>query len=127
MISYFLTINTFSAQLLFRRSFFTRVTNYLEHVLFRSRCFIRTAALSEEELFRSTYFFKTATFSDSSAQPISWHFTWKDFPLISIHSFKYAIVRSHFEIPQSFIAQNSKQSIKFQYRVCYKCDFLGSR
>ena len=30
-----------------------------------------------------------------------------------MHSFKYSMVRSDFEIPQSFIAENSKQRINF--------------
>ena len=37
LISFFLKINTFSAQLLFRGSFLSRISNYSEHVLFRRR------------------------------------------------------------------------------------------
>ena len=56
LISYFLKINTFSAQLLFRKSFFSRISNYLEHVLFRS------SAYSEQLLFRGRYFLKKSLF-----------------------------------------------------------------
>ena len=40
-------------------------------------------------------------------------YTWKEFLLTSIHSFKYSMVRSDFEIPQSFIVENNKQRINF--------------
>ena len=41
------------------------------------------------------------------------NYTSKDFPLTSIHSIKHSMVRSDFEIPQSFIVGNSKQRINF--------------
>ena len=40
--SYFLKINTFSAQRLFRRRLLSRKSNYSEHALFRGRCFFWT-------------------------------------------------------------------------------------
>ena len=40
-------------------------------------------------------------------------YAWRKFPLTSIHSFKYSMVRSDSEIPQSFIIENCKQRIYF--------------
>ena len=41
-------INTFSAQLLFRRSLLSKINNYSEYVLFRSKYFCQTVTFSEE-------------------------------------------------------------------------------
>ena len=114
LISYFLKINTFSAQLLSRRSFFSRISNYSEYVLFRSRYLFWTPTFSQEEP-RSRYFLKTVTFSEKLVLRKQFHriYTSKSFPLTSIHSFKYSMVRSDFEIPQPFIVENSKQRINF--------------
>ena len=38
-------------------------------------------------------------------------YTWKDYTWTNIHSFKYSMVRSYLEIPQSFIFEKSKQLI----------------
>ena len=38
-------------------------------------------------------------------------YTWKDFPLTIIYSFKYSMIYSDFQIPQFFIAKFSKQCI----------------
>ena len=40
-------------------------------------------------------------------------YTWKNFPLTSIHSFDYTLIWFGFELPQSFIVKNSKQCINF--------------
>ena len=61
-VSYFLKINTFSAQLLLRRSYFFRKSNYSEHVIFRSRCLFRTATFSEEQLFQEHVFLENSYF-----------------------------------------------------------------
>ena len=79
----------------------------------------------EAVLVLSSYFFRRGTFLGAR---ISWkmslflivlcnqfhsNYTSKDFPLTSIHSIKHSMVRSDFEIPQSFIVGNSKQRINF--------------
>ena len=99
LISYFFKINTFSAQLLSRRDFFFRISNYSEHVLFR-----------KQVLLPNSHFFRRSTFL---AAAISWKqslfvivlrnqfhsiYTWKDFPLTSIHSFKRIMIWSDLEI-----------------------------
>ena len=101
LISYFLKINNFSAQVLFQRSFFSRVSNYLEY---------QSMQYLEAVLILNSYFFRGGTFLGAS---ISWKkslflivlrnqfhsiYTWKDFPLTSIHSFKHSTVGSDFEI-----------------------------
>ena len=55
-----LKINTFSVELLLRRSYFFRISKFSINLLFRSKYFFRAAA--EEKLFRSKYFWKTVTF-----------------------------------------------------------------
>ena len=62
LISYFLKINTFSAQLLFRKSFFSRISNYLEHVLFRRSAYSEQLLLQRRNLFRGRYFLKKSLF-----------------------------------------------------------------
>ena len=65
--SFFLNINSFSAQLLFQRSFFSRISNYSEYVLFQSRYFFRTVTISEKELFwEQVFLLKKSLFSDNS-------------------------------------------------------------
>ena len=64
LISYFLKINTFSAELPFRRSVPSRISNYSENALFRSRHFFRT--FQKKNFFRRRYFLKRVTFYDSS-------------------------------------------------------------
>ena len=79
----------------------------------------------EAVLVLSSYFFRRGTFLGAG---ISWkmslflivlcnqfhsNYTSKDFPLTSIHSIKHSLVRSDFEIPQSFIVGNSKQRMNF--------------
>ena len=66
LISYFLKINTFSAQLLFRRNFFSRISNYSEYVFFRSCAYSGQLLYEKRNLFRGRYLYKNVTFSDSS-------------------------------------------------------------
>ena len=92
LISYFLKIMNFSAQLLFWRSFFFRIKNYSEHLLFRSGYFFRTATFSGEELFlRADISWKQSLFLIVLRNQFHSIYTWKGFPLVSIHSLKYAI------------------------------------
>ena len=67
LIRYILNINTFSAQLLFRKSFFSKISNYSEYLLFRSRHLLWTPPFFQKRnLFRSRYFLKKVTSSDGS-------------------------------------------------------------
>ena len=66
----------------------------------------------------NSHFFRRKTFLGAN---ISWElvlcnqpcsiYTWKDFPLTIIYSFKYSMIYSDFQIPQFFIAKISKQCI----------------
>ena len=62
LISYFLKINTFSAQLLFRKSFFSRISNYSEHVLFRRSACSEQLLLQKRNFFRGRYLSKKSLF-----------------------------------------------------------------
>ena len=85
-------INTFSAQLPFRRSLFSKINNYSEYVLFRSKYFCQTVTFSEEKLYQKQLFldknhFLLIVLHD---QFHSIH-TLKNFSLISIHYFQYMV------------------------------------
>ena len=67
LISYFLKINTFSAQLLFWRSFFFRISNYPECVLFRSGAYSEQLLFQKRNLFSGRYILQKVTFSNGSA------------------------------------------------------------
>ena len=67
LISFFLKINTFSAQLLIRTRFFSGISNYSKYVLFRSDAYSEQLLFQEMILFRGRYFIKNVTFSVSSA------------------------------------------------------------
>ena len=54
-------------------------------------------------------------------------YIWKGFPLASIHSFKYTMVWSNFEIPRSFIVENSKKRINFNRECVKNVTFLQVR
>ena len=103
-------LDTFSTQLLFRRSCFSRISNIHNMYFFEAG-----TTNSEHLLFRSRNFLKTVTFSEKLVQRKHLHsiYTWKDFPLNSMHFFKYSMVRSDFEIPQPFIVESSEQHINF--------------
>ena len=115
--------NTVSDQLLFEdkyffcttavRSNFSRISNYSEHLLFRSRYFFEHLLFQKKNYFSSRYFLKTVTFLIILRNKFHSIYTWKDSSLTSIHSFKYTMVWSDFEILQSFIVQNSKKRINF--------------
>ena len=62
LITYFLKINTFSAQLMFRSSFFSRISNYSEYVLFRSGAYSEQLLFHNSNLFRGRYFLKKSLF-----------------------------------------------------------------
>ena len=64
LISYFLKINTFSAELPFRRSVPSRISNYSENALFSKQALLPN--FSEKKIFRRRYFLKRVTFYDSS-------------------------------------------------------------
>ena len=92
----------------------------LEWVIIQHMYFFVTGSSSERLLFqkmnffRSMYFLKRVIFFLIVLRKQFYSiYTWKDCPLTSIHSFKYSIVWSDFEIPQSFIVGNSKQRINF--------------
>ena len=77
-------------------------------------CFFEEGINSSEELLfqkkkflRSRYSLKNSFFLIVLRNQFHIIYTWKDFTLTSIHSFKY------FEVPQTFIVENSKQSINF--------------
>ena len=130
--NYFLVTNTFSDQLLLEDKYFFstatiseelhfRISNYSKHVLFR------TGSSSEQLLLQKKNFFKAGIswehkpsseqsfFSEKLVMRNQLHsiYTWKDFPLTMIHSFKYTLSWSALEIPQFFIIENSKQCINF--------------
>ena len=67
LVSYFLKINTFSAQLLSRRNIFSRIRNYSEYVLFPCGVYFEQRLFQKKNLFRSRYFLKKSLFYDSSA------------------------------------------------------------
>ena len=62
LINYFFKINTFSAQLLFRKSFFCRISNHSEHVLVRRSAYSVQLLLQRRNLFRGRYFLKESLF-----------------------------------------------------------------
>ena len=66
LISYFLKINTFSAQLLFRKSFFSTISNYSGYVFFQSGAHSEQLLFQKRNLFRGRYFLKKSPF------PIVW-------------------------------------------------------
>ena len=82
--------------------------------MYFSEALLRTATFLEE-LLQEQFFQKTVTFPEKLVLRNQFQgiYTWKDFQLTSIHSFKYIMVWSDFDIPQSFIVENSKQSINF--------------
>ena len=53
-------------------------------------------------------------------------YTWKDFPLTIIHSFKYSMVSSDFEILQSFIVESSKQRVLISIQNALQICLLGN-
>ena len=53
-------------------------------------------------------------------------YTWKDFPLTIIHSFKYSMVSSDFEILQSFIVESSKQRVLISIQNALQMCLLGN-
>ena len=59
--------------------------------------------------------FRAVTFSEKLVLRNHRHsiYTWKDFPLTMIHSFKYNVSWSTFEIRQFFIIESSKQCKNF--------------
>ena len=70
---------------------------------------------SEQLLFQKKNFLGAVTFSEKLVLLDVLHstYTWKDFPLTSIHSFKYTMIWSDLEIPLSFIVENSKRCMNF--------------
>ena len=83
-------------------------------VIFPSGYFFRTATFSEEELFQEQICLeKRHFFLIVLRNQFHSIYTLKGFPLTIIHSFKCSMVRSDFEILQSFIVENSKQRINF--------------
>ena len=66
LISYFLKINTFSAQLLFRKSFFSTISNYSGYVFFQSGAHSEQLLFEKRNLFRGRYFLNKSPF------PIVW-------------------------------------------------------
>ena len=119
--NYSLVTYTFSDQLLLEDKYFfstatllkepfSRKSSYSEHVLFRSKYFFRTATFSEEELERT---WKQSHFLTVLRNQLDSIYTWKDFLLTSIHSFQYTMAYADFEIPQSFVVENSKQRTNF--------------
>ena len=109
LISYFLKLNTFSRQLMFRWRFFSRISNYSEQVLFQGVTYSEQILFLKRNLFRARYFLKKSLFLTVLRNQFHSGYTWKGFPLTSIHSFKYSMVRHDFEIPRSFIVENSNQ------------------
>ena len=61
LISYFLKINTFSAQLLFQ-SFSSRISNYSKYALFRSDAYSEQLLFQKRHIFRGRYFLKKSLF-----------------------------------------------------------------
>ena len=117
--NFFLVTNTFSDQLLLEDKYFFSTATASEKLLFQNKELSRTYTFSEEELFRSRYFLKTVTFSEKLVLRNQVHniYTWKNVPLTSTNSLKYTMIWSDFELPQSFIVENSKQCINFNTYV----------
>ena len=61
LVSYFLKINAFSAQLLFQ-SFSSRISNYSKYALFRSDAYSEQLLFQKRHIFRGRYFLKKSLF-----------------------------------------------------------------
>ena len=111
--------NTFSDQLLLEDKYFFSTATASEKLLFQNKELSRTYTFSEEELFRSRYFLKTVTFSEKLVPRNQVHniYTWKNVALTSTNFLEYTMTWSDFELPQSFIVENSKQCINFSTYV----------
>ena len=100
--------NTFPDQLLLEDEYFSGYFSITatvteegffspESVIIQSMYFFEAGASCKQLLFQKKNFFssrytlKTVTFSDNSAYQFHSIYTWKDFPLTSINSFKYAM------------------------------------
>ena len=94
-------------QLLFSKNYFLVTNTFSDQLLLEDKYFFSTSAVSKEELFWSKYFlrtqtsFSTVTFFEKLVLRNQLHriYTWKDFPLTMMHSFKYTTSWSAFEIP----------------------------
>ena len=64
---------------------------------------------------------KTVTFSEKLVPRNQVHniYTWKNVPLTSTNFLEYTMIWSNFELPQSFIVENSKQCINFNTYVLH--------
>ena len=71
--------------------------------------------VQKKNFFRSRYFLKRVAFSGKLVLRDQFHsiYTWKDFSLTNIYSFKYIMIWKDLEIPLLFIVENSKQCINF--------------
>ena len=81
--------------------------------------FFEAGTSSEQLLFQKKNFLVAGIYCEQSLFLIILHnqfhsiYTWKDFSLTIVHSFKYAMVWSDFESLKSFIVEISKQRINF--------------
>ena len=83
MISRFLKISTFSAQLLFRKCYYFRISNYSKST-FSKHTVLLNSYFFGKNLFRSRYLLRTVPFSEKLVLRNQLHciYTWKDFPSI---------------------------------------------
>ena len=114
MISRFLKISTFSAQLLFRKCYYFRISNYSKST-FSKHTVLLNSYFFGKNLFRSRYLLRTVPFSEKLVLRNQLHciYTWKDFPSTIIHFIKYTRGWSDFEILQFFIIENRRQCMNF--------------
>ena len=77
--------------------YFSEAGTFSEPILFQKK-----------NIFKSRYFLQTVFFAEKLLlhNHVRSIYTWKDFTLTSIHSFKYCMIWSYFELPQSFIVEN---------------------